>query len=465
MSPSPEQPVQPFQGEDESGVPMAGAIGFWDVDQDRARLYGDEVFARLMGLEPQVVARGVALEVVRDSLRAEDRLAVMGMFSDPDYRAGSFNRRYGISQANGEVTWLTITRREPVAGREGNGFLSGVVVDVTPQTAAAQAMVGSELHFQALAEAVPQNVFSTDADGVHDFLNRRWFEFTGEPMGPVTPERWLDFLHEGDRKRTLSEWQASLDHGRPYDVEYRYLRHDGQYRWMRVMALPERDPEGRITRWFGTATDIHDSKQIEVEREVISGELSHRIKNLFSVFGGLISLSARSDERLGEFADAVQKRLSALAIAHDFIGFSAVQAEDRKSCSLHVLLGALGQPYCGGETAGQVTITGQDLQITKTAMTPMTLVTHELLTNAVKYGALSQTGGAIRIETRFDAQALYLDWHETWPVPREVAQNTGGFGSGMLTTVVERLLQGRLERTITTTGLEAQLVVPLDRVT
>ncbi len=70
--------------------------------------------------------------------------------------------------------------------------------------------------------------------------------------------------------------------GAPYQIEYRLRHADGTYRWVLGRALPIRDTDGQITRWFGTCTDIHEQKLALHERELISQELSHRIKNIFS---------------------------------------------------------------------------------------------------------------------------------------------------------------------------------------
>ena len=436
------------------------SIGFWNVNLETARVVGDDVFARALGLEAGSLADGVGVDEVLLNLRAEDRLAALSLFSDAAYVQAVERAPYGVRRLDGDLVWVSILRNR----LDTPGYIGGVVIDVTAQTEVREAVEASELRFRALAEAVPQNVFSTDAHGVHDYLNRRWFEFTGEPLGVVDAERWLEFLHPDDVERTIRLWEACVAQGTPYDIEYRYLRHDKQYRWMRVMALPERDAEGQITRWFGTATDIHDAKMLEAEREVIAAELNHRIKNLFSIFGGLVSLSARADERAGEFAEAVQKRLSSLAIAHELIDYGQGRGEVGGACSLQALLAALAKPY--GEAAdGLMWISGPDLMISKAATTPITLIAHELLTNAVKYGALSRAGGAIAVETRDEGESLVIDWRETWPWVLESTVPIEGFGSGMLATVVDRLMQGQMRREIEAGGLWVQLVLPLDRVT
>ena len=86
-------------------------------------------------------------------------------------------------------------------------------------------------------------------------------------------------------------WRHSLETGDPYDIEYRLKHFDGTYRWVLGRALPIRDGDDVIVRWFGTCTDIHEQKMALDEREIISQELSHRIKNIFAVIAGLVGFA------------------------------------------------------------------------------------------------------------------------------------------------------------------------------
>lgn len=448
-------------GEGDQATSSGMLIGFWETDRARGLITADAVFARLFGLAPHELSKGMDLQKVVNRLRPEDRARGIGILSGSALSLGDQARDVGVARPEGGWFWITLSARQGQGG-QGSG-LSGAAVCLSADLAEDRAFNSHDFRFRALAEALPQNVFSTDAAGVHDFLNRRWFEFTGHPYGPVTPEQWFDYLHRDDRRRTMTVWNECLASGTPYDIEYRYRRHDGQYRWMRVMALPERDAEGRIRRWFGTATDIHETKRLAEEREVVSAELGHRIKNLFSIFSGLISLSARADEGASDFAEAVQKRLTALALAHDFIALEAGDASPVQAVSLHGLIDLLASPYGAQDSQNLILCGGEDMQISKSAVTSITLIVHELLTNAVKYGALSSSQGQIRIDTHQAAPFLRLHWQEAWPKPLELGASGQGFGSRMLSTVVETMLHGRLERSLKAQGLDVYLDLPLDR--
>jgi PAS domain S-box-containing protein len=122
----------------------------------------------------------------------------------------------------------------------------------------------SETYYRLLTDTVPQMVWTAMTDGYIDYVNRGWCEYTGQ-----TPEQAIDFgwsvvLHPDDYDETLKVWQQSVETGEHYQMVYRLRRgSDGAYRWHIGRALPLRDEHGRISKWFGTSTDIDDQKRSE----------------------------------------------------------------------------------------------------------------------------------------------------------------------------------------------------------
>jgi PAS domain S-box-containing protein len=173
--------------------------------------------------------------------------------------------------------------------------------------------------FHALADTMPQMVWSTLPDGDHDYYNARWYEFTGAPAGSTDGEGWAEMFHPDDQAEAWRRWKQSLLTGEPYEVEYRLRHRSGQYRWVLGRALPIIGPDQKIQRWIGTCTDIEDAKQIASHNEILSQELSHRIKNIFAIISGLISMTLRGDEKLGELADTLKGRIAALGRAHEYV--------------------------------------------------------------------------------------------------------------------------------------------------
>lgn len=158
------------------------------------------------------------------------------------------------------------------------------------ESAAGRALRESEQRYRKLAESLPQLVWTSSPDGNCDYLSRQWVEYTGVPEEQQTGSAWLSQIHPDDRERTSAAWQASYTNGTQYDVEYRLRRSDGEYRWFKTRAVPVKDAQGRIQKWFGSCTDIEDQKRISEERrELLSREQrARRLAELLNRVGPML---------------------------------------------------------------------------------------------------------------------------------------------------------------------------------
>jgi diguanylate cyclase (GGDEF)-like protein/PAS domain S-box-containing protein len=119
----------------------------------------------------------------------------------------------------------------------------------------------SESHFRTLAEAIPQIIWTAKPNGDTDYLNKRWYDYTGLDLEQSNGRGWESALHGDDRALCLRKWEHSVQTGETFQMEYRFRRaSDGTYRWHLGRAVPIRDSNGSIVRWFGTCTDIDDQK-------------------------------------------------------------------------------------------------------------------------------------------------------------------------------------------------------------
>jgi PAS domain S-box-containing protein len=324
----------------------------------------------------------------------------------------------------------------------------------------------SERRFRTLADTMPQMVWSATADGAHDYFNARWYEFTGMPDGSTDGGAWNGVFHPDDQERATTLWRHSLDTGEPYQIEYRLRHADGSYRWVLGRALAVRDAEqdgaaGAITRWFGTCTDIHEQKLASEEREIITQELSHRIKNIFAVIAGLVAFSARGRPEFAPAAADLRQRITALGRAHDFVRpHSAASRPTARQDSLHGLLADLFAAYQRDDEP-RIRIAGDDLAVDDRSATPIALLFHELATNATKYGALSRPEGAISVTVAIADGTVTMVWTESGGPPIGAPPTTSGFGSQLLELSAVRQLGGTVTRDWRADGLVATLTTPL----
>jgi PAS domain S-box-containing protein len=171
-----------------------------------------------------------------------------------------------------------LTRINPAFDEDGvltNWY--GVNTDISPQIEAEAAFARSEAKFRALAEAMPLIVWSATREGVQDYFNARWYEYTGIPIGSLDGGITAAAIHQDDLAYVSDVWRETLASGSPGQFECRLRRRDGAHRWHLTRLNPERDAAGTLTKWYGACTDIEDIVQarqvlqksrIELEAEV-----------------------------------------------------------------------------------------------------------------------------------------------------------------------------------------------------
>jgi len=308
---------------------------------------------------------------------------------------------------------------------------------------------------------MPQMVWSTLPDGSHDYYNAQWYAFTGVPEGSTDGEGWNGMFHPDDQERAWARWRHSLATGELYEIEYRLRHHSGVYRWTLGRAHPVRDDDGQVVRWVGTCTDIDEQKRIAQQNQVLSRELSHRIKNIFAVVNGLIGLSSRQFPATKEFAQQLQSRVAALGRAHDYVRpHSEESARDDGPATLKALLVELLRPYPALDE-GRLTIDGDDVQVDDRGATPIGLVFHELATNATKYGALSTTEGRVRLVSKLREGQVEIDWVEQGGPSIHREPDLHGFGTRLTEISIVQQLGGTLERSWPEGGLHVHIEVPV----
>jgi len=316
-------------------------------------------------------------------------------------------------------------------------------------TAARQEQQERESYLHILVDSIPAIAWSATPDGHFDYFNNQMVEFTGQP-----DDQSGSAFHPEDWKIASERWEHSLNTGEPYEVQHRLRRQDGEYRWMISRALPVRDGDGRILRWFGTAVDIHDIYESSESRELLAKELSHRIKNIFAVIAGLVSLSARKHPDAKEFADDLNATIRALGRAHDFVR----PGDKARRGTLRGLLEELFAAYGSGDGA-RIKISGDDIAINARTATPLALVFHELATNSAKYGALANGDGIVSLKIVDGGKTVKLTWREKGG--KKIKQPAKeGFGTRLVDMSVNGQLGGTWERHFEDDGLRVELKLP-----
>jgi PAS domain S-box-containing protein len=151
----------------------------------------------------------------------------------------------------------------------------------------------------AIVKTAPDFIFSRQSDGSRDYLSDRFYEFTGAPARSGEGFGWLDYVHPDDVEESRRCWMRSVQSGENYESEYRLRAKDGQYRWFRARAVPIRNQTGGVNRWYGTCSDIHDSKLLEHAMRESTAELERLVDERTTALRRLSSrlMTMQDDER------------------------------------------------------------------------------------------------------------------------------------------------------------------------
>ena len=200
----------------------------------------------------------------------------------------------------------------------------------------------SEGRFRELCNSLPQLVWTCQPDGPCNFLSKQWIDYTGVPAEEQLGYGWLEQLHPDDRESTVAAWQAAVDSGSDFFVEFRIRRHDGEYRPFDTRAVRLRDAHGHTVRWVGSNTDITERKQAEERQRnfeaklqqaqkleslgVLAGGIAHDFNNLLmGVLGNaeiaLLELPPESPAR-GELMNITTAALRAAELTKQMLAYS-----------------------------------------------------------------------------------------------------------------------------------------------
>jgi two-component sensor histidine kinase len=205
-----------------------------------------------------------------------------------------------------------------------------------------------------------------------------------------------------------------------------------------------------------SVVDATKSRQREAESDVLIGELRHRVRNLLAMVQAMARQTVAEDRSGEEYRDAFLGRFNALVRAHE-LAFG-----EQGEIGLRTLVEQTLEPYVTGE-ATVVAEPGPPVALTPVQILPISLILHELATNAVKHGALSASRGRVRIRwdvSKASAQQLRLRWQERGGPPAKPPASVG-FGTRLIDFVVTRELGGRAELKYLPSGLRVEIVIPI----
>ena len=350
-------------------------------------------------------------------------------------------------EVSDEREWLTLEIEE--AKYVLNGYSRSVErrIDDRNQIAAEFNLRRSEEKYRQLTSHSPVILFGIDSEGFFTLSEGIGLESMGAGAGEVVGKSVYQVYR--NYPDVLVQVNAALA-----GAESHGLTHIGEH-CFEVWFTPVWDEERMVVGISGVAVDITRRNKLEQQQTIMMSELDHRVKNNIAAVISLVSLSQQGAKTIDDFAKTLDGRLHALAVAHSTLAKSHWSGAWMRDILLLTL-----QPYMSGSTE-RITFEGPDVELQGLLARPMCMIIHELATNAVKYGSLSNESGSVLIKsTHLDNDTLQLVWTEI-DGPRITEACKAGTGTSLLEGLVDHEMHGTIELQYEEDGLVCKIVVPL----
>lgn len=276
------------------------------------------------------------------------------------------------------------------------------------------------------------------------------FGYGPDALQHWTYERFLAHVVDADRERVSKLQDDAIAQGKPWVFECRIHRADGNERWINAVGRPLVGPDGEVEKLIGHVIDITDTKQNEVRLGLVSGELRHRVRNMLALIRAMINLSSKRATSVADFAKTLEGRVGALARSH----ILQIGSNDRRVDLFTIIEDEIAAFVELRQRFDFISRERPALPGTKAESVSM--VIHELLTNAIKYGALSNDQGRIEVDISQDGEAIRLDWREAGGPPLSLPVSPG-FGSRMMTSMLGSA--GKVELDFRPEGLSCRMTL------
>jgi PAS domain S-box-containing protein len=397
--------------------------------------------------------------VLYDLFSPEDRARVAAAEAAARAEMKPFDLEVAIVRPDGERRWCRLSSA-PRLQPDGSTVWDGIQLDITESRMTRDALEREQTRLSLAVDATGLGLWDYDlrtgalhwSDAVRTVLGL-------PPELDVTYEAYVQCLHPEDRERVLATYQEAIASGADgYKLEHRALHPDGTVRWLLGSARIVRDADGQPLRLYGSTLDITRRKQSEEHLQFMLHELNHRVKNAMSVVQAVVAQTLRHSQTPPETREQLRERLMALSRTHDLLTEGAWTGADLTDVAVRSLRAIGGEPP-------RLTIEGPSVRLRPSTALSLSMVFHELGTNAAKYGALSAEAGRVRLAWSLDPERgrLSLVWQETGG-PEVRPPERRGFGMQLIERGLSVELGGTATLDFRPEGLVCSIEGSVDRV-
>jgi PAS domain S-box-containing protein len=281
-----------------------------------------------------------------------------------------------------------------------------------------------------------------------------------DPQQTLDGKSFLARVHPDDLGRVKAVLSTRNRDNSTGSTTYRFLRLDGREVWFQETTKAEFDAAGRLVRLNGLKLDITERKRAEEHQQILMAELNHRVKNVLARVVAVADSTRNDGCSVDEFIRSYNGRIQSMAAAHTLLSETGWRGTD-----LAALVHNQIAPYA---TDANTTIAGMGITLGAPATQALAMVLHELVTNAVKHGALSIPGGRVSVswERKVNGSAaanLILEWREVGG-PRVAPEIRSGYGTGLIRELIPHELGGNVDLVFTSDGACCRIEFPVEQI-
>ena len=387
-------------------ISRAAPVGLYQVDASGKWIYANERYTQLTGLSPDQCSG----EGWFQSVYPEDREIVIEVWRSARAGSSEFRAEFRLaSSAKGNEKWV-MAHETPVKG-EG-GYL-GTITDITELKNALTSRADVADRFQTLVNNISQLCWMTDASGWRFWHSDRWQEYTGMTAEETEGWGWRSAHHPDHLDRVIEKMSRCWQAGDVWEDTYPLRSKHGNYRWFLSRAQPIRDASGKITRWFGTNTDVTELRQLEAAMQrqnlklqrsnedlsrfafIASHDLQEPLR-MISSFAQLILRSSRDllDAKSAGYMDAIIEATGRMnRLIHDLLVYAQASAESDQAAAKidlnQLALEAMENLRSSIKETG-ATITHDPLPEVWGVETQVSQVLQNLFSNSLKYRRMEE---------------------------------------------------------------------------
>jgi PAS domain S-box-containing protein len=432
------------------------AVGVALVSPSGSLLRVNDSFARMLGYSTEELQSKTFSDIThQDDLEANLSVLKKTLIGEAD--SYCIEKRY--IRKDGGILWATLTVG---CVRKADGaidYFISVIADITDRKQAEARLAERNAQFDLAHKAARVGCYTQD-------FSTRTMRFSRASMASyglsqstmeITAEQWYARVHRDDMQRLRDEHCRAFKERRPELVsEFRVVRPGGEARWIEARSLIAYDHAGRAERMTGVYFDVTERRKAEDYKNLLIAELDHRVKNVLACVAAIAQRSRECSRSADEFLDVLNGRINSLANTHTLLSRSHWEGVGLRELVRSELA------FCAKDDSAL--IDGPEVQFIAEAAQSVAMVLHELVTNAAKYGALSNGHGRVLVRWRIPSNGcsngkLVLEWQETGG-PLIAGPNAPGYGTSVIRDLIPYELGGAVDYELARDGTRCRLEIP-----